>query len=629
MSTPFCHVPSPTHRFTWASALLAVAATYFFFLIFAEFSFLAQAAVVAPVAAQLRGIMLTLGVAGVSGAVLATRVGDASRARALAAGFLACAISAGVSLAASSFAHFLIAAALIGLSLGWLTVTVAASLRRATGGARLGLCIGGGTGLAYAACNIPVVFHAAPPTQSLLAGLVAAAACFLPVRLQALSANPAPQPEYNASGLARWTAILLALVWMDSAAFYIVQHTGPLQAATWREPAALWSNAAVHLLVAVGAGLLLDRSRRGVLALASVAALAMACLVLNGDLPASFRPGWFYSAGVSAYSALLVEYPARSGRPAIAALVFGVAGWVGSALGIGMAQDLNHIPPGLIAGAALLLIVALGWRMRVLGRAVALVALAGFVAAESLRADEAGMITRGREVYIAEGCIHCHSQYVRVRAPIDVEWWGPASVLAEGLAATPPLFGTRRQGPDLANVGNRRSAEWNRLHLIAPGTISPGSRMPSYAHLFSGDKGAGDALVAYLGSLGRDSIPARLAQNAAWSPKTNHGIDPVQGRKLFGQLCAQCHGAEGRGDGPLASRLSIRPPDWTTSSWRRIPATTDDVGLALARLIKFGAPGTPMAGHEYLADAEIVGLARFVQSLHSATGGGMSVASRQ
>ena len=118
-------------------------------------------------------------------------------------------------------------------------------------------------------------------------------------------------------------------------------------------------------------------------------------------------------------------------------------------------------------------------------------------------AQDTALIRRGREVYIAEGCIHCHSQYVRP-GTIDEERYGPARPLPEMQQQRPPLFGNRRQGPDLQNVGDRRTAEWLRAQLQQPRTVIPGSRMPSYAHLFrSGD---GEALVAYLLSLG-DGAP--------------------------------------------------------------------------------------------------------------------------
>jgi cytochrome c oxidase cbb3-type subunit 2 len=211
--------------------------------------------------------------------------------------------------------------------------------------------------------------------------------------------------------------------------------------------------------------------------------------------------------------------------------------------------------------------------------------------------------------------MHCHSQYVRPQVALEVERWGPAIGLAEALRAAPPLLGNRRQGPDLANVGNRRSFEWNKLHLIAPRAVTPGTRMPSYAYLFAGDGARGDALLAYLASLGAETMGTRGAQIAAWRPRTASAVEPGEARRLFARLCTPCHGAEGRGDGPLAPKLSLRPPDWSTAAWRHVPAGADPE-VTLARIIKFGLPGLPMAGHEYLPDEEVVGLARFVRTLH-------------
>jgi cytochrome c oxidase cbb3-type subunit 2 len=118
------------------------------------------------------------------------------------------------------------------------------------------------------------------------------------------------------------------------------------------------------------------------------------------------------------------------------------------------------------------------------------------------KTEAAESIEFGRRVYVAEGCIHCHSQYVRP-GTADEERWGPAWPLAVALAQTPPLLGNRRQGPDLQNVGVRRTREWNRVHLMAPRTVFPGSRMPAYGHLFAGDAVRGEALLDYLMSLGQ------------------------------------------------------------------------------------------------------------------------------
>jgi cbb3-type cytochrome c oxidase subunit II len=133
---------------------------------------------------------------------------------------------------------------------------------------------------------------------------------------------------------------------------------------------------------------------------------------------------------------------------------------------------------------------------------VVLGAVAFSFAVQSLEVpvSEGDLVAQGRAVYIAEGCIHCHSQYVR---PVgeDIALWGERTSVEHALAQEPVLIGNRRQGPDLANVGVRRNADWNRLHLINPSQLLPGSRMPSYAHLFAAADGRGEALLAYLDSL--------------------------------------------------------------------------------------------------------------------------------
>jgi cytochrome c oxidase cbb3-type subunit 2 len=610
-------------RVSWWTAMLTVAATYFYFLIFAEFAFLELANNVARTTGSLRLLMLGLGAGGVIGAAIAAWGFRTSRAPALLAWTLrACAISAAFAWAAKSFATVLAAGVVVGVSLGALTVVLASSLRGATRGRRLGLCIGAGTGLAYALCNLPWLFRAPAPTQTILATLVVSGASFLP-RWMAVSLDAEANVEHSRrpGRVVQWLIILLALVWMDSAAFYIIQHTAGLQAATWHTTRALLANASIHLCAALFAGSLLDRGWRHAIAAMAVGSLAVACLMLNCAIAAVLPAAWFYTAGVSLYSTILVEFPARDGRAWVAAVVFAVAGWIGSALGIGMAQDLATVPVGFVAIAVVAVAVALMWRTRSSGRAAATIAVGIFVC--TLRGENE--IAMGREVYIAEGCIHCHSQFVRPNSARDVERWGPASALEEALHAAPPLFGARRLGPDLSHVGNRRTAEWNRLHLIAPQSVSPGSRMPSYAHLFRSGDPRGEALVAYLASLGSDNLEQRWTQISGWKPHVDRVIDLNHARTLFVQLCAHCHGEGGRGDGALAGRLSLRPPDWTRTPWRHVtPDASREV--VLSRIIKFGLPGLPMAGHEYLPDAEIVGLARFVQTLHNAGGGGPSAA---
>jgi cytochrome c oxidase cbb3-type subunit 2 len=94
---------------------------------------------------------------------------------------------------------------------------------------------------------------------------------------------------------------------------------------------------------------------------------------------------------------------------------------------------------------------------------------------------------RGREVYIKNGCIYCHSQQPRdkAQAPDDKRGWGRASVAADYFYDKPHLLGTMRTGPDLFNIGARQpSADWHLGHLYQPRAYTPGSIMPSYPYLF-------------------------------------------------------------------------------------------------------------------------------------------------
>jgi mono/diheme cytochrome c family protein len=43
----------------------------------------------------------------------------------------------------------------------------------------------------------------------------------------------------------------------------------------------------------------------------------------------------------------------------------------------------------------------------------------------------------------------------------------------------------------------------------------------------------------------------------------------ASGAQTYAQLCVQCHGRYGRGDGPLAANLTHRPPDFTDAGWLR------------------------------------------------------------
>jgi cytochrome c oxidase cbb3-type subunit 2 len=88
----------------------------------------------------------------------------------------------------------------------------------------------------------------------------------------------------------------------------------------------------------------------------------------------------------------------------------------------------------------------------------------------------------GRDIYIREGCVGCHSQMVRpFRA--ETERYGHYSVAGEYVYDRPFLWGSKRTGPDLARVGGRYSDEWHRVHLMNPRDVVPESNMPAYPWL--------------------------------------------------------------------------------------------------------------------------------------------------
>ncbi|WP_397475987.1 cbb3-type cytochrome c oxidase subunit II [Pusillimonas sp.] len=95
---------------------------------------------------------------------------------------------------------------------------------------------------------------------------------------------------------------------------------------------------------------------------------------------------------------------------------------------------------------------------------------------------------RGRDVYVAMGCVYCHSQQPRSQsqAPDFQRGWGRASVAGDYYYDHPHLLGTMRTGPDLFNIGARQpSVDWNLGHLYEPRAYTPGSTMPAFPFMFT------------------------------------------------------------------------------------------------------------------------------------------------
>ena len=108
----------------------------------------------------------------------------------------------------------------------------------------------------------------------------------------------------------------------------------------------------------------------------------------------------------------------------------------------------------------------------------------------------AGEAERGRRVFLREGCGFCHTQFVR-DLPMDRPYGRP-SLASDYAREDPPMLGTQRTGPDLADVGARQPSEaWHLIHLYDPRAVVPQSVMPAYRWYFveKDQAGPGDVVV--------------------------------------------------------------------------------------------------------------------------------------
>jgi len=90
----------------------------------------------------------------------------------------------------------------------------------------------------------------------------------------------------------------------------------------------------------------------------------------------------------------------------------------------------------------------------------------------------------GRDIYIREGCVGCHSQMIRPFRD-ETERYGEYSKSGEYIYDRPFLWGSKRTGPDLQREGGKYPDSWHYNHMEDPTSLSPGSIMPAYPHLLT------------------------------------------------------------------------------------------------------------------------------------------------
>lgn len=200
-----------------------------------------------------------------------------------------------------------------------------------------------------------------------------------------------------------------------------------------------------------------------------------------------------------------------------------------------------------------------------------------------------GDAVRGRQIYVREGCVYCHSQFVRLQD----RGLGPVSRAGDFVFETPHQLGTARTGPDLTNEGRRFPNGWQRAHLINPRAVKPESIMPSFSYLSNRDL---DDLVAYIQSLGNKRrsynpyTPPQEYQRFLDRKKTDTSSARAAqaGRGLYIQNCSSCHGSAGQGNGTATMNMVNKPSNFTLSKYKNFS------DLYWFFRISEGVPGTAM-----------------------------------
>lgn len=343
------NVEDPQRRSCWKPVGL-IALVFFYFLIFAQFAYLHLLDARLPGGVKLSMALMAAG--GLSGSLLSALCFRGNRSRGLLlVGFTGAGAMALVAPHVASFGLYYVSFA-VGLFVGILTVSLIGYLAYAVPKGRIGRVCGWGTGLAYLFSNVPVLFTHGAVQQSTVAG----AACLGGILLTAMTrisldspedAPPFPQRAQGFSLMALLVTVFTVLIWLDSAAFRIIQSDRDLLAGSWSGSINLWVLGTVHLGAAILSGHWIDRGKWLIVFLGAMSLLALGYWGISLGLPGS-AGGWLYASGVSLYSAALVAVILVVGSSDTAARragwLFGIAGWTGSGLGIGMADELGRVP---------------------------------------------------------------------------------------------------------------------------------------------------------------------------------------------------------------------------------------------------------------------------------------------
>lgn len=222
--------------------------------------------------------------------------------------------------------------------------------------------------------------------------------------------------------------------------------------------------------------------------------------------------------------------------------------------------------------------------------------------------------SEGREFYISNGCVYCHSQSVR-----NIDWGLGAERIAQAgdyVADSPILLGSQRTGPDLSQEGGEHPDDWHVAHFVNPRYTRPNSIMPAFE--FLGMEKI-KSLTDYVQGLGFKHADVRTKRQHDWKEKAVEAYEAgpeqnvdwlhshvpegwrnipnpypttlaglARGHKIYQDFCLGCHSPIGDGMGPAQPYLYPPPLNFTLLNERGI------TGGILYYQIMNGITGTAM-----------------------------------
>lgn len=256
----------------------------------------------------------------------------------------------------------------------------------------------------------------------------------------------------------------------------------------------------------------------------------------------------------------------------------------------------------------------------------------------------------GRQLYASNGCLYCHSQFLRPQ-----DWTGVSSFRTVGRVAQAgdyfylqsPTLGTERTGPDLSQEGGAHTDEWHLAHFYNPRWTSTKSIMPQFSFYYEQNQAGGGEptndvldLIAYVQSLGGNAGVERANRQKAlkqklldergkgneaiiheWFPSTwrtvRNPMEPtlrslVHGKQVFTTNCVGCHGLNGNGKGPATRYISNPAPRNLTDASQQLYFSDGEMYDA----ILFGVDGTAMpAWGDMLTVNDIWDVTNFIRTI--------------